>query len=426
MVMCYNLFMKKLIELKNGLKVVIVQNTAVRSVALGVFVGAGSAYEQPSQSGISHFIEHMLFKGTKKRNSFDIANEIDCIGAQINAFTAKCYTCYYTVSLDTNVEKCFDILSDMYFNSTFEQSEFEKERRVVLEEINESEDTPDDLCIEKLSSVFYKNHPLGKPILGTSKSLNEFTPSDLFAYKNKFYNAKNTVLSVAGNISEEEAVRLAEKYFAFENYDNSIYVPSELPAAEFEKQYIVTKKDIEQMHIGLAFPCFAYDSDQSMAAQLLALVFGMEMSSRLFQTVREKLGLCYTIMGYPSAYQNNGSFVIFTSTNQKSVEKALSAIKAEIELLLADGITKEELLKGKEQLKTSLVLGEESTSSMMRAFGRHAIQTNELYDFDKRLKQIDSLNESDILNAAKKIFDFKKLSLSIVGKGCKTAYEKLI
>lgn len=179
-----------MIEFKSGLKLVFVQNTAVRSVAIGVFVGAGVVKETPENAGISHFIEHMVFKGTTKRSAFDIVNEIDCIGAQINAYTAKSYTCFHTVSLDTNAEKCADVLSDMYFNPAFDPVELEKERRVVIEEINESEDTPDDLCLERLLSLFFKGCPLEKAILGTKKTLKEMTSQTLKDYHDKHYVAK--------------------------------------------------------------------------------------------------------------------------------------------------------------------------------------------------------------------------------------------
>lgn len=182
--------MQKMIEFKSGLKLVFVQNTAVRSVAIGVFVGAGVVKETPENAGISHFIEHMVFKGTTKRSAFDIVNEIDCIGAQINAYTAKSYTCFHTVSLDTNAEKCADVLSDMYFNPAFDPVELEKERRVVIEEINESEDTPDDLCLERLLSLFFKGCPLEKAILGTKKTLKEMTSQTLKDYHDKHYVAK--------------------------------------------------------------------------------------------------------------------------------------------------------------------------------------------------------------------------------------------
>lgn len=394
-----------------------IRNTAVRSVAIGVFVGAGVVSEAPESAGISHLIEHMVFKGTQSRSSFDIVNEMDSIGAQINAFTTKSYTCYYTVSIDTNARKCADMLSDLYFNALFDDGDLEKERRVVIEEINESEDTPDDICLEALSSVFFKGHPLEKPILGTKKTLAAMNGETLKDYRNKHYTEANTVLAIAGNLSEKEAIGIARNYFQKKFPKGAANSPQKgVSKAVTNSGFVFRKKKIEQAHLAFAFPSFAYNDERSVSVQLLASIFGMEMSSRLFQSVRERLGLCYTIMGYPSTYENNGAFIIYTSTNPESAEKATLAIRDEIRLLLRDGVTDAELQKGKEQLKTSLVLGQESTSAMMRAFGRHAIHTGELYDFDERIAAIDGASKQDILKSAETIFDLDKAAASLVGK----------
>lgn len=412
--MCYNNTMQKLIEFESGLKLVLVQNTAVRSVALGVFVGAGVVKETPEIAGISHFIEHMVFKGTKNRSSFDIVNEIDSIGAQINAFTSKSYTCFYTVSIDTNVEKCADVLSDIYFNPSFDEAELERERRVVIEEINESEDTPDDVCMERLLTAFFKDNPLEKPILGSKKTLASMTSDTLKNYHKKHYTPSNTVLSIAGNIPEKSAIELVKRHFEdkFGKVKKCGHIP--LATAQNHSSFTKKKKQIEQAHIALAFPAYAFNDERSVAVQLMSVIFSMEMSSRLFQSVREKLGLCYTIVGYPSTYENNGAYVIYTSTNPDSVQKAVRAIRQEIDLLVSDGVTDAELEKGKQQLKTSLVLGQESTSAMMRTFGTFAIQTGELYDFDARISAIDGTSKDDVLNAARYIFDIDKACASLV------------
>lgn len=409
--------MQKMIQFPSGLKLVFVPNTAVRSVAIGVFVGAGVIRETPELAGISHFIEHMVFKGTKTRTSFDIVNEIDSIGAQINAYTAKSYTCFHTVSIDTNASKCADVLSDMYFNPAFDQDELEKERRVVIEEINESEDTPDDLCLERLLCNFFKGSQLEKAILGTKKTLKEMNSDTLRAYHKRFYVAKNTVISIAGNVTEEDAVALVNRYF--ENKftpSDDVDFDNEVAVRHAHSTSVKKKKAIEQTHIAFAFPSYAYNDERGVAMQLMTIVFSMEMSSRLFQSVREKLGLCYTVYGYPSAYKNNGAFIIYTSTSPENAEKAVRAIRHEIDVLLEKGVSEEELEKGKNQLKTSLVLGQESTSAMMRTFGSHAIQTGELYDFNKRIESIDATSTQDVLRAAREIFDFSNVCSSIVAK----------
>ncbi len=418
--------MQKLIEFENGLRLALVRNTALRSVAIGVFVGAGVVTETADISGISHFIEHMVFKGTKNRSSFDIVNEIDSIGAQINAYTSKSYTCFYTVSLDTNADRCADVLSDIYFNPTFDDGELERERRVVIEEINESEDTPDDVCMERLLTCFFKGHTLEKPILGSKRTLNSMTGETLKAYHKKYYVPENTVVSIAGNITEEDAVKLVEKHFASKCDAAAHKNKPPVAAASHSSGFTKKIKHIEQAHVAFAFPSFAYDAPEGVAVQLMSVIFSMEMSSRLFQSVRERLGLCYTIMGYPSTYENNGVFIIYTSTNPESLEKAVLAIRGEIDLLLEKGVTAEELDKGKEQLKTSLVLGQESTSSMMRTFGTHAIQTGKLYDFDARIAAIDGTSSEQVLSAAKRVFDFDRVCGSLVAPADVTNVVKLM
>ncbi len=424
--MCYNLTMQKLIQFKSGLKFIYVPNNAVRSVALGVFVKAGVVTETPDIMGISHFIEHMVFKGTTRRSSFDIVNEIDCIGAQINAFTSKTYTCFHTVSLDANVKKCIDVLSDLYFNPTFLQEELEKERKVVLEEINECEDTPDDVCFEMLGSAFFEGNPLEKVILGTKKTLANMNSDTLREYHQKYYVAKNTILVVAGNIQECDAIALAEEYFEsrFEKEQPFEYpVP---PKAKLHNKFVKKKKKIEQSHIALAFPCVSYGEDGVVPMQLMSLIFGMGMSSRLFQSVRERLGACYTIAGYPSTYQTNGNYIIYTATSPSMVEQTVSAIRDEIDLLLKDGITDEELEKGKEQLKTSFVLGQESTSAMMRSFGSHAIMSGGLFDVDARIEAIDKTTVEDVNQIAKEIFNFDGVCASLVSSDVSPDIVKLI
>lgn len=408
--------MQKLIEYKSGLKLVLAENTAVRSVAIGVFVGAGVVNESADIAGISHFIEHMVFKGTTNRSSFDIVNEIDSIGAQINAFTTKSYTAFHTVSLDSNLAKCADVLADLYFNPTFDEEELQKERKVVVEEINESEDTPDDVCIERLLSAFFKGSALEKPILGTKKTLKNMSGQTLREYHKKHYVAQNTVISIAGNCSEERAREIVERFFESRFDAPQQYESPHAEQVAHKGTLTKKKKEIEQAHIAFAFPSYPYNHEKGVAVQLMSVIFSMEMSSRLFQSVREKLGLCYTIVGYPSSYKDSGAYVIYTATNPQSVESAVVAIRREIDLLIEKGISDEELKKGKEQLKTSLVLGQESSSSMMRVFGSHALQTGELYDFDKRISLIDAVEKEDVLQVAREIFDFDAMCASIVAE----------
>ena len=404
--------MRKIITFESGLKMVLVPNNAVRSVSIGIFVNAGTEYEAKREAGISHFIEHMVFKGTATRSAFDIANETDSIGAVLNAYTSKSHTCFYTTSLDTHMEKCFDVLTDLYLNPKFDPTDLENERKVVFEEINESEDQPDDVCLEILLSERFSGHPLGVPILGYKEELSALDNNDLRDYMSRRYTPSNTVVAFAGNIDEETCTALVNKYL--ESKLSKVASTKEHTPHETKASYVSRQMPISQAHIAMAFPSFATGDERAYLVNLMSSVFASEMSSRLFQSIREKLGLCYTISGSSSAYEKNGTYIIYTATSPENTEKAISAIKKEIELLLKEGITEEELQKGKEQLKTSLVLGQESSSAMMRAFGRYACIVGELYDVDRILEIIDFATVESISEVCKYIFDFDKVTLAIV------------
>ena len=418
------IYMRKIVTFDSGLKMVLVPNNAVRSVSIGIFVNAGTEYETEREAGISHFIEHMVFKGTTTRSAFDIANETDSIGAVLNAYTSKSHTCFYTTSLDTHMEKCFDVLTDMYLNPKFDPTDLENERKVVYEEINECEDLPDDVCLEMLLGERFDGHPLGVPILGYKSTLEKLENKDLFDYMSRRYTPSNTVVAFAGNIKEEDCKALVEKYL--ESKVKKVPSTREHKAHETKASYISKKKKISQSHIAMAFPAFEYGDDRAYLVNLMSSVFASEMSSRLFQSVREKLGLCYTISGSSSIYEKNGAYIIYTATSPENTEKAISAIKKEIDLLIEKGITEEELKKGKEQLKTSLVLGQESTSAMMKAYGRRACVMGDLFDTDRILEIIDSATKESILEVVRQIFDYSRVTLAIVsGNPPKNALDLL-
>ena len=413
---CYNHSMRKVITFDSGFRLVISTNNAVRSVAIGVFVRAGVIVEKPEENGISHFIEHMLFKGTTTRSAYEIAREMDVIGANINAGTGKTYTCFYTSSIDTDAEKCIDMLSDIYFNPTFDPEELERERKVVFEEIDENEDDPYDVCYDKAFSETLKGSPFERTILGTKESLSALTRDDLVRYHKEKYVANNTVLSIAGNVTEEQAVALARKYFE-DRFTGEVFDVPEVPSAVEHSHFESVNKKIEQAHVMLTFPCYASGSEEHPIVSLLSSVFCGEMSSRLFQSVREKLGLCYSIGGYGVAFPGSGVYLIYTSTNKQSVSKAVKAIRKEIDLFLKDGITDDELTMGKAKLKTALVLGQESSNALMKIFGRHLLIDNELFDIDKEIEFVDGITKDDVRRVASRIFDTKNVCATLVSDG---------
>ncbi len=398
----------------SGLKLIHKQMNGVRSVAIGVMFAVGSSSENDKNNGISHFIEHMMFKGTKKRSAFDIVCEVDGLGAQINAYTSKQSTCYYTISVDEYVENCMEIMSDFIFNSTFDQTEMDKEKGVVLEEIAMSEDTPDDLCMENLGSSYFKGSSLGYTILGNADNIRNFTTSDLKNYVAEKYSAGNMVVSVVGNISREKAVELVAKYFdnnAFRS-DYKMQKVKHTPKCDS----VITIKPLEQSNIAVAFPSLEFGADNYMSLLALNSAFGGGMSSRLFQEVREKSGLAYNVYSYPSAYYGDGVFSIYLGTNPKTTRQALDSIKKEIIKLKSDGLGDAELARVKKQLKGNYALSQESSAALMRVYGRNALFLDTTFDFDKKIEEIDMITKDSVMDIVNYIFDFDKVVTSYVGK----------
>lgn len=406
--------MNELIKFKNGLTLTHNYIDSVRSVAIGVMVAAGCVNETKKENGISHFIEHMMFKGTTSRTAFQIADDLDSVGAMFNAYTSKQNTCYYTVSVDEYADKCMEVLSDIYFNSTFPEDEMEKEKGVVLEEINMTEDTPDDICLELLSSEYYKGHTLGKTILGPQKNVKGFTKEQLHAYVDKYYVANNTVISIVGDIKKDDAIALVNKYFTDnfskktvkkKGYDKHVTSPSQ----------VVKNRKINQANVGIAFPGFPLQSKEETVLKLFNTAFGDGMTSRLFQRIREERGLVYSIFSMPSCYMNDGFFTIFFASNPKSVEVAIKEIKKEIMDVVANGITEKEFERAKIQLKSGLVLGSESTIALMRACGNKALLSGDTFDIDKKIAEIENASIDDVKKVVEYIFDFDKVVVSYVG-----------
>lgn len=401
----------------NGLRVIVKEIEYVQSVTMGIMVGVGSAFETQSENGISHFIEHVNFKGTKKRPAFDISDEIDSIGAQINAFTSKDVTCYYVKCIRDHVEKSFEILSDIFLNSVYPKEELDKERTVIIEEINMTEDTPDDLCIDKLATAFFGDRGYGATILGPMENALRFSRDDIFNYRKKYYVPKNTVISFAGKVKYEEVIDMVDKYFA-DYQGESIYVPHLVETNVYTNDVCVDKS-IEQVHFGLAIPSAEISSDKRYASLCLSSILGGGMSSRLFQSVREKRGLAYSVYSFMSSYKEAGVLYIYAGVNPKTVKSAYDCILEELNGLSNNGITLKELNRAKEQIKGSTALSSESTSSLMMSYGKRLLLTNDIFDIEKELNKLSSLTLEDVNQLAKEKFNSSVMATSIVGKGVK-------
>lgn len=406
--------MHKMIRFPSGLRLIMKKIDFLRSVSAGIWVGAGSAFEDETNNGISHFIEHMIFKGTKIRTSFEIADSIDKIGAQINAFTAKECTCFYTKSVDEHLGKCLEILSDMLFNSIFDQTEMTKEKKVVIEEISMVEDSPEDVCHEILAKVFFEGNPLNRSIIGTADNINNFDKEKIVNFMSHHYCPQNIVISVAGNFDFDKLTQWVTKYFeekfSGEYCPNFTAAPIHIPVSKMGNKV----KQLEQASIAIGFPSPIFNNNESYPMMLMSNIMGGSMSSRLFQKIREELGLAYSVYSYISSYKNNGIFTVYCGTNPQNIEKAIETSIKEIKKMLSEGVKKEEFLRGKEQLKGSFILGQENTVSIMNVYGKMLLMSDEIFDLDKKLEDINAITMEDISCVMKKYIDFSKACISCV------------
>lgn len=359
----------------------------VRSVAIGVWVRAGSRYETEETNGISHFLEHMFFKGTKTKSAKEIAESFDSIGGQVNAFTSKEYTCYYAKVLDEKAEYALDLLADMFFNSIFDETELQKERNVVLEEINMYEDSPDDIVHELLSEASFGKHALAKPILGTKETLLQFDRSTLEMYREKFYTPENVVISVAGNITEDFISSIEEKFGKYETEYNKL----EIQFPTFYTNKVMKQKDTEQSHLCLGFAGLPYGDERIYELAILNNTLGGSMSSRLFQEIREKRGLAYAVFSYHSSFIDTGLLTIYAGTAPDQADLVYDTIVNTVQSMQEDGITKRELEKSKSQLKGNLMLSLESTNSRMSRNGKNELLLATQKPIDEMIANIEAV-----------------------------------
>jgi len=399
--------------LTNGLRLVFEKITYVKSVSIGIWVGTGSRNETMVNNGVSHFIEHMLFKGTPKRTAKQIAESIDSLGGQINAFTGKECTCFYARCLDSHIDIAVDVLADMLFNSLFSAKDIKLEKKVIVEEIGMYEDSPEELVHDILSSSAWKSNPLGYSILGTTKSVSSLSRQDMIDYLSKNYTPDNTVISVAGNFDIEHIVNLIETHFGKwgknSNKDN-------IQKAIFTPNICVKDKEIEQVHLCIGLDAIEHGNEKLYTEIAINNVLGGGMSSRLFQKIRENKGLVYSIYSYPTSYKESGIFTIYAAMNPLNVKEVLKLIKNEINQLCSKGLSEEEISKSKEQLKGSYIIGLESTSARMNSIGKSELMLQKIYSPEEVLEKIDRINTKEIEETIDMVFRNKKASLALVGK----------
>ncbi|MFP7494035.1 pitrilysin family protein [Terribacillus saccharophilus] len=397
---------------KNGLKVVVENMPSVRSVTIGIWILTGSRNEEEQNNGLSHFLEHMFFKGTKKRSAKELAEAFDAIGGMVNAFTSKEYTCYYAKVLDTHKEFALEVLADMFFESQFAQEEIEKEQKVVLEEIKMAEDTPDDIIHDWLAEAAYGKHPLGLPILGTENTLMSFTSESVRKYKETHYVPEKMVVSVAGNV-DETFIRTVEGHFGTfqaESAHRALVMPS------FQPQVISRSKETEQAHLAIGYEGLKLDDPSSYPLMVVNNVLGGSMSSRLFQDVREEKGLAYSVFSYHSTYMDSGMLTIYAGTGKEQLDELQGTIQQTLDKLKADGITAKELHNTKEQLKGNYMLGLESTNSRMSRNGRNELLLGKHPSLNELIEKIDRVSMDDVDAVIHEIFGKEQATAIVAPK----------
>ena len=406
--------MYKYQTLKNGLTIVGEEIPYLKSVSLGIWINTGSRLESEKESGVSHFIEHMLFKGTKNRSAKDIARDIDRLGGEINAFTNKECTCYYVHLLDEHINKGIDVLSDMILNSSFDTNDIDKEKFVILEELKMYEDSPDDLSYDLLLENIYKDHSLGMNILGDRQSLKNLKRESILDYYNEYYVPNNSIISICGNFKFEEIVKQIEEKFKTwqpKSVDTTTTKPN------FNPCIVKKNKDIEQVNLAINLDAIPMTNNREVyALSVVNNVFGGSISSRLFQKIREEKGLAYSIYSSQTLYEDCGELGIFASTSTENIQEVYKSILEEIELIRNEYISPQEIHESKEQLKGSYMLDLESTSSRMMSNGKNLLMRNKVDDEQDIIDYINAVEYDDVVKIIKKVFNTENMGVCIVGK----------
>jgi predicted Zn-dependent peptidase len=399
--------------LPNGVRVITETMPHVRSVSVGVWVNSGSRQEAGEQNGISHFIEHMLFKGTMTRSAEDIARSVDSIGGNLDAFTAKEMVCFNTKVLDSHLSLAFDVLADLVLHPRFADADIEKEKGVILEEIKMEADSPDYLVHEIFSSNFWKDHSLGKPILGTRETVRRFDSQMVRDYYSSIYAPANLVVTAAGNLTHDRLVTLVRDHFS-ELKPVQPLTGGDTPSTH-ARIALRNKKSLEQVHLCLGVPSYPLPHADRFACYILNTLLGGGMSSRLFQNIRERQGLAYAVFSELSPYRDTGCLSIYAGTSIESARRVVESIVKEFQHLKQELVSVEELRRAKDHLKGSLMLSLESTSSRMSNLARQELYFGRFFTLDELVESIESVEAKDIQRIAETFFDNRQIAVTILG-----------
>ena len=409
--------------LPSGLRIITEKIPSVRSISLGVWIDVGGRNESPLENGVTHMIEHMLFKGTQKRTPLEISSEIENLGGSINAFTSREHTCYLARVMYEHLDTAVDVLADLSQNSTVTHVNLTKEKKVICEEIKESLENPSDHVYDLFAKAYWGDHPLGQPILGTIKTVTTMPRPRLLEYMKRNYKSRSVVIAASGAISHDKLVRLAKEKFHFAKGSAET---ASLAKRTNARVIDLHPDGISQTHICLGFPGLKYADKERTAALATATYLGGGMSSVLFNKIREEKGLAYSVYTYHDSYRDTGIFGAYLATDGKQAPAAVSIIVEECEKLKRKKLPKERLEQIKAQLKGNLTLGMESTSARMNRLGRQELVLGEYHSMDETLKDIEKLKSADILNIANKTFDLSQVAVVVKGPADKKALENVL
>lgn len=398
-------------HLSNGIPVVMEALKNMRSVALGIWVKVGSRNEKLDKNGISHFLEHMFFKGTIKRTAKDIAVEIDSLGGELNAFTSKENTTFYVKILDEYTEKGIELLSDIFLHSTFPEEDIEKEKRIIKEEIKMVEDTPDDYIHDLFNQTIWGNTGLGQSVLGRRETVRSFTREDLISHIKKYYGTKDVIISCAGNIEHESLVGMLNKSLGSLRRGSE---PEKGSPPRFESKVEIFHKELSEAHICLGVEGVPQTSEERYSLFVLNTIFGAGVSSRLFQEIREKRGLAYSIYSFIASYFDTGIWGVYAGVSRKRVGEVVELILKEMNGL-KDTLNETELQRAKNHLKGNIILGLESTSSRMTNIARQEIYYGRYFSPKEIMKEVDSITLERIKDLAEKLIKKESCSLTVHG-----------
>ncbi len=407
--------MFKKTKLKSGLRVVTQSLPGTKAVTVLVLVGAGSRYETPEINGISHFVEHMFFKGAKKyKNTKEVSEAIDSVGGDFNAFTGKEYAGYYVKVVSRHRDLALDVLSDMLINARFDPDEINRERGVIMEEYNMYQDTPMHQIGWDFERLIYGNQPMGWDQIGTKEVIMGVKQDDFLKYKRKLYTADNTVVAISGDVDHEDAVKMVEKYFVFDGEKKKIVFDA-IKHNIAKKNMWIRNKKTEQAHVMIGFPGYPEEAEQHYAAKILSIVLGGNMSSRMFLSVRERQGLAYYISTSTDDYTDTGTFSTNAGVSLGSIDKAISAIVKEYRTVLEKPVSEAELTKAKEFLKGKLALRLEDSEEYAHLIGKFELLYQKGRTPEEIFAHIDAVQSNDLSRVAREIFDDKKMYLAVIG-----------